>query len=134
MHAKGIIIAVFSFSAFTLFAYEDLTHQALTRQAVEVAHGQDNGTGIGQELYDLQQQIIDGAGRSPRIWKGNEPNDPDAGEDYTAYGIGECWHVARWPAGWEAQRHFARKLINHVTAEPAYPTFLQFYQHAGLLW
>ena len=61
--------------------YEDLTHQALTRQAVEIAKKQ--GQGIG-ELAAYEQVIIDGSGKGPD--PGHDPDKTD-GEDYTKYKI-----------------------------------------------
>ena len=65
--ATTFLVAVALLCSLMTLSYEDITHQRLTDQAVKVAVSKG---GVPQSFYDdYRQYIIDGAGRSPAIWK-----------------------------------------------------------------
>jgi len=111
--AAGVSI-VMLLAAVTTGGYDDLTHQALSKRALQVAaeHAQgvppdlvgvfvaSNGT-----IKDMGRQVIDGAGKSR-----HGLFDKTAGEDYTKYRITHhhCnpWKVHRHTWWFEPLNHF----------------------------
>lgn len=103
-------------------SYEDNTHQALTKRALEVAMGHDTSIpGDFSPLMPLGLQVIAGAGLH------------DIGEDYTAYFIDwDCpVKVITWPWIAESLNHFD---TFKLWGGPAYDVFLKFYSDAVGLW
>ena len=142
-NGRMLVVATLLIASTGLLGYEDLTHQQLAKRAVQVAAANTGGIPtdlVGQfvdaqgRIKDLGQQVINGAGHTPSKWKDakhTSPDDPEAGEDYTGYGIGECWAVAKWPDGSEPVNHFAS---GELAGSKAYVKFLQFRRDAVLLW
>ena len=87
MAAKKPAFAALAFIGLMVWGYEDLTHQALTKQAVEMAKPM-----IGTVPYNLRQQVIDGASKQ------------GVGEDYTKYEVHRGCPVGVKIIGWPLGR------------------------------
>ena len=118
------VVIVTSAIALVFGAYEDNTHQALTKQALIVAKAHSPDFPM-QLLWDqpLGQSIIAGAGA------------PNAGEDYTKYAV--FWDscngdpVWRWGDWTEPLNHFRTGFLN---GQPGATVFVRFYHDAVELW
>jgi hypothetical protein len=60
-----------------------------------------------------------------------DPDDPNAGEDYTGYRIAGCEGVEKWPDGKEPLNHFADGMYG---GGPAFESYVRFYLDAVNLW
>ncbi len=131
--------AVAVLGGITVGGYEDLTHQQLSKRAVQVAGS--NAQAIPPELValfvdsqgnikSLGQQIIAGAGEGPGARGGGGPVATD-GEDYTRYRIIHCKEAKPHVATWEPLNHFAGGM---AIGGPAADRFVKFYQDAVDLW
>ena len=131
MRGKRFVFILFVAIGLLVHGYEDLTHQGLTRQAVQVAK-----TGIGSDLYNLRQLIINGAGEGPEAR--GEPQDNDGvktdGEDYTKYNIdwSDCHDPIRpYVSCTEPFNHFRNGILTGI---PAWVRSITFYNEAVGLW
>jgi hypothetical protein len=117
-------------------SYEDLTDQALTKRALQVAMGHDATIpGDFDPVKSLGRQVIAGAGAGPEA-RGNlagKSYDTD-GEDYTIYTIHRKCPVHYKPTknDKEPLSHFMPKgLWGHPAA---INQFYRFFQDAVFLW